>query len=401
MTQQGATNLPGKILVVDDDPSVAQAVEEPLSRYGIKIDKATNLETAMYMFNQSRYEVALIELEFAPLPGLALVQRWRSHELAEKRCCAFILLSGNKTTGTNDTLIKELGDLEILIKPFSTVQILPYLSRALATKKRTTAYQEMRDKVVSYYEKTKDFAKAAEEVQKKLPELGARGLPILYDLYEKAGKFDEALAIVNPILEKEPNNIAYLNAKGRLLMRLGRFQDAKNILAKCDELAPENIERLNELAIAQLELNDPAGSVKRFKQILKLNPDNPDLKFEMYSKLYERGHDDHAIQFGKETAKPMEIVRYYNNKGVMLSKDGKVGDALTEYKRALGFFPQFKENYRIHYNVALAKMQAKTRDGYAEAVKSLKTCLQLSPDFDKAKKTLETLEKALAPKKAS
>ena len=69
---QGGQNLPTKILIVDDDPAVAQGLDEPLSKYQIKVDKASNLETALYLFNTNRYDVCLVEVEFAPLPGLAL-----------------------------------------------------------------------------------------------------------------------------------------------------------------------------------------------------------------------------------------------------------------------------------------------------------------------------------------
>ena len=91
-----------------------------------------------------------------------------------------------------------------------------------------------------------DTEKAAEQVQKKLPELGPKGLNILYDLYEKANRFEDALNLVTPMLERDPNNIGLLNAKGRLLMRLGRFADAKACLQKSDELAPQNIERQSD-----------------------------------------------------------------------------------------------------------------------------------------------------------
>jgi tetratricopeptide (TPR) repeat protein len=390
-----SNNLPTKILVVDDDPTIAQGLDGPLSRYNIKVDRATTLETALYLFNTQRYDVVLVEIEFAPLPGLALIQKWRAHEVSEKRCTAFIVLSGNKTLGNNEGLVRELGDIEVLNKPCSAVQVLPFLSRGLATKKRLVAYAELKSKVINFYEKTHDFAKAAEQVQKRLPELGPKGLTVLYDLYEKANRFDDALAIVGPMLDRDPNNIALLNAKGRLLMRLGRFAEAKACLAKSDELAPQNIERLNELATAYLHLKDPENSVKRFREILSLSPEKPELKFEMFSRLYEHGFDEQAVAFGKETAKPMEIVRHYNNKGVMLSKDGNNQGALSEYKRALQFFPQFKENYRIYYNIALAHLQQKTKEAYEIAHKNLKHCLSLEPQFDKARKTLEQVERQL------
>lgn len=396
---QPAQNLPNKVLIVDDDPSVAQAIEEPLGRYNVRIDKATTLETALYLFNTQRYDVALVEIEFAPIPGLALVQKWRAHEISEKRSTAFIMLSGNKSLGNNEGLIRELGDLEVLSKPASAVQVLPYLSRGLATKKRLIAYHEMKSKVMTFYDKTKNFDKAAEQVKAKLGELGPKGLHMLYDLYEKGGRFEEALSIVSPMSDRDPNDIALLNAKGRLLMRLGRFADAKNVLIRADELAPQNIERLNEVATAFLQLKDPDNSMKTFKRILALHPEKPDMKFEMFSKLYDHGYDDQAVRFGKETAKPMEIVRHYNNKGVMLSKDSQTASALVEYNRALRFYPQFKENYRIYFNIALAHLQHKTREAYEEAAKNLKKCLELSPEFEKAKNTLETVEKALAGKK--
>jgi tetratricopeptide (TPR) repeat protein len=398
---QGNQNLPPKILVVDDDPAIPAAIDEPLSKYSIKVDKATNLETALYLFNQSRYDVVLVEIEFAPLPGLVLVQKWRAHEVMEKRCTAFVMMSGNKSLGTNEGLFKELGDLEIINKPFAVIQVLPFLSRGLATKKRLVAYLDMRHKIVDFYEKSNDFNKAAAQVQKKLPELGVKGLAMMYELYEKANRFEDALVIVSPMLDKDPNNIALLNAKGRLLMRLGRFKEAKECLTKADTLAPQNIERLNEVATAYLHLKDPDNSIKKFKEILDLNPEKPDLKFEMFSKLYEFGYDDHAVSLGKETAKPMEIVRHYNNKGVMLSKDGKAEEALVDYKRALRFFPQFKENYRIHFNIALAKIQQRSLESYMEAESNLKKCLELSPDFEKAKNTLDTLLKLIAKEKAS
>jgi tetratricopeptide (TPR) repeat protein len=397
---QPAQNLPPKILLVDDDAAVAQALEEPLGRYNVKVDKATTLETALYLFNTQRYDVVLVEIEFAPLAGLALIQKWRAHEVSEKRSTAIIMLSGNKSVGNNnEALIRELGDLEVLQKPCSAVQVLPYLSRGMATKKRLLAYIDMKSKVLDYYDKTKNFDKAADQVKGKLQDLGPKGLHLLYDLYEKGQKFEEALSIVSPMLDKDPNNIALLNAKGRLLMRLGKFAEAKELLAKADQLAPQNIERLFGVAEAYLKLKDPANGVKTYRQILALHPEKPEMKFDMFAKLFQGGFDDHAISFGKEVAKPMEIVRHYNNKGVMLSKDGKAGDALVDYGRALRFYPQFKENYRIYFNIALSHLQTKTRASYEEALKNLKKCLELSPEFEKAKKTLETVERALAPKK--
>ena len=184
-------------------------------------------------------------------------------------------------------------------------------------------------------------------------------------------------------------------------MRLGKFDEARQFLEKADSLAPQNIERINDMTNMYLELEEPDEAVKKMKEAMALHPEDPDLKFNMFSKLFNKGFDSHAVDFGKENAKPMEIVRHYNNKGVMLSKSDDRSGAIQEYNRALRFFPKFKENYRILFNIALAQAQEKSLPGYQEAEKNLKMCLELKPDFEKAKNTLEVVQKVLSKNKAS
>src|SRR5690606_10752602 len=109
--------------------------------------------------------------------------------------------------------------------------------------------------------------------------------------------------------------------------------------------------------------------------------------------LFEKGYDKQAQEFGRKTTKPMDVIRHYNNKGVELSKNGDLHGAIREYERALQFYPQFKENYRIYYNIALAQIKLKEPESIQKAIENLKLCLDLMPDFDKAHKTLEALEK--------
>ena len=387
--------LPNKILIVDDDPSVAQAIIEPLGRHAVKTDKASTLDTALYLFNTNRYDVVLLEIEFEPMPGLALVQKWRQHDIVDKRSTAFIMLAGNKNVENFQGTLRELGHLELLIKPFSMPQLITHLSRALITQGRLKAVLEAQTKVMSYFEKTGDLAKAADYIKSRLHEMGPAGYNMLYDLYEKGGNYTEAMGVVDGLLAKDPKNIALLNTKGRLLMKLGNFAEAKMYMERADAVAPHNIQRLTDLSDAFLNLKDPDGAVKTFDKLLPLKADEPGAKFEMFDKLYNFGFDEHAIKFGKEHAQPVEIVRHYNNKGVLLSKDGNTEKALTEYQRALRFYPKFRENYRILYNVALANIGLKTRDSLRIAQQSLVKCIELAPDFEKAKTLLKTVEESL------
>ncbi len=396
------SNLPNKILVVDDDPSIAQGLEDPLKRQNITLVSAPGLDTAFYHFNQQRFTVVLVELEFAPLSGLALIQKWRKHDDPEKRQTGFIVLAGSQRDAEDAALTRELGDIEIIPKPFTVIQLLPFLSRALARRDRAMALDEMRIKVGKIQKLDNGMEKAIGALRKELPNLGAQGLLLMCDVYEAGGSNEEALTLVERLLEKSENDVSLMNRKGRLLLKLGRFKDARIVMEKADKAAPQNLERIEAMSDMYLKLNEPDKSVSKMKDLLGLNPEQPDIKFSMFEKLNNAGFSSHAQSFCRETTEPGEVVRFYNNKGVALAKEGDRDAAISEYEKALQYFPNFKENYRILFNIGLAYTNVKTHEAYEKAAHSLRRCLELAPDFDKARNALATIEKSLSsqPKKA-
>ena len=46
-----------------------------LEKYKIKVDVASDRETAMYLFNQNIYPVVLIEIDFPDIPGLGFTAK--------------------------------------------------------------------------------------------------------------------------------------------------------------------------------------------------------------------------------------------------------------------------------------------------------------------------------------
>lgn len=391
-------NLPSKILIVDGDPTVAAGLKGPLDRHGVKVLGASDLESALYLFNQNRIEVAIIELAFEKMPGLVLVQRWRAHEVQEKRFTGFIVATGNSKDKYNEEimLLKELKDIEVVEKPLTVPAILSYLSRGKATRARALKMEDLRTNIFALAKQGGKFDKAVSMIQSSMTDLGTRGQKMLIDLYETHGKFADALGVVEQLLQQDPNNIAAINDKGRLLLKMGQHQDALKFMERADKAAPENIERINDLATLYLKMNQPKNAVEKMKQYIEFHPDKPDLKFEMFSRLYDFGYDEHAQNLCEETTSPMEVVRYYNNKGVALAKAGNVEGALTEYERSLKFYPKFKENYRILYNIALAHLSKKTRGSYGVALEYVNKCLEMKPTFDKALKTKASIVAALA-----
>jgi len=387
--------LPSKVLIVDDDPTITKYFEEQLKKFNVNILKANNLETAMYLFNQNRFEVAIVELEFGELPGLALIQKWRNHDVLEKRATGFVVMAGQQRTQGEINLIREMGDVELVSKPVNMPQLIPILTRLLLRRREQMAFGEFKQKIIEPFVRAGELKKAIAATERKLAEFGQPGQELLFELLTKAGESERCLTLVDAMLQKQPNNAALLNSKGSMLMKAGKYKEAAVILEQVDKIAPGHIERINEMATLYLHLNKPDASVAKMKELVALNPEKEDVKFQMFSKLYDFGFDEHAQALGKETAKPTEIVRHYNNKGVIMSKNADREGALKEYARALKFYPKFKENYRIYYNIALALIARKSIEGYKEAAENLQKCLELSPDFDKGKKTLEAVHRAI------
>lgn len=393
-------NLPEKILIVDSDSTVSSSVDQALIKYGIKVFSATDHETALYLFNQHRFDVVCIELDFTALPGLILLQKWRAHEIEDKSHFGALLLIGNRNRqrSGHQKLIQELRNVECLNKPFSAIQILPILSRLKAAKHRSLRNEEIKNTALKLGSKAERLDKAIGFIKKNTAQLGPGAIEIILTLYEKHQKWDEALQTLEVLMSKENNNIGYINAYGRVLMRMGRHSEALKFLQKADQAAPENLNRIQDLTSLYLELSMPIEAIDKMKQSIQLHPERPDLKFDMFSQLQGYGHEGYAQKLCEETTSPIEVVRYYNNKGVALKNIGNIDAALEQYEKSLKFYPKFKENYRIYYNIALAHIGLKTRSSYKEAIFFLDECLKMKKDFDKARAIKERIKNALEAK---
>jgi tetratricopeptide (TPR) repeat protein len=396
-----STQLPNKILIVDSDESVIKNMKTALEPYQVRVDQALNHETAMYLFNQNLYPVVIIELEFESMPGLILIQKWRQHENRQRRRTAFIATSGNRNAGlpARSKLIEELDNIQTIYKPVTEVQLLSYLRRAKQQYEANETYSEIRYKVDTVGRERANLDHALQLVKKHLPEMGGKGVHLMRDLYEYHEMWENALAVVENVLKSDPKNIAMLNSKGRILMQQGRYEEALKNMEIADKEAPNNIERINAMAMAYLENNQPKKSVAKMKELINFHPEAPDMKFDLFSKLYDHGFDEQAQQLCKDTTNPLEVVRHYNNKGVALAKMGKVDEAIAEYQRSLEFYPKFKENYRIYYNIALAHLSYRRRDHYQAALRNVDRCLELKPEFEKAQKTRQSIKDQLETRK--
>lgn len=387
--------LPRKVIIVDDQPVGLQSLKDFLETQGIQTLIAPDYGSAMYTFNSTSVDVAVVLLELGGMSGLTLIQKFRSNEIIAKRCAGIVVTSKSRTLSlTDENLSKELGGIEILSKPFQPVQLLPFLSRARIRSVKDMKFDEFKQKLVDFYRRTKNIEKAIEALNQKVGDFGNPGQLLMLELLEEASRLEEALTLVRHLLQQKDliDNIALVNAEARILMKLKRFEEAATSFEKADSLAPKNIARLNQMASLYLTMRKADKSVDKMKGLLELNPENQDLKFDMFAQLQQHGFDEHAIAFCRSTTTPPEIVKHYNNKGVLKSKSGDADGALKEYLDALRFYPEFNQNSRVHFNAALAHVNSRKPGSVAKAIEQLELALKLEPGYDKAQQLLAKLK---------
>lgn len=388
-------NLPSKILVVDDDESVINQLEKLVSSYNVYIEKCPTLNKALYYFNQKLFDAAIIEMEFEELPGTVIAQKFRENENPIKRNTPLIISMGIKRNRSEAALITELGDVTLLSKPFSTGGVLKALTQAKQIGKNRARLEEVLNKVVKPLLMQGKLEKAIKISEQKLLPLGEKGMFETSLIMEEAKQYDMAINLLNELCVKYQSNMKYINALARLYTSLGDFAKAKIFYEKADKIAPENLNRLTEMAGLYLALKEPVKSVEKYTKLLSLNPEKPEMKFQVYQEIFDSGFEEHARDLCRSTSTPLELIRHFNNKGVLCSKQQKYEEAIAEYRKARDLIPLSKDLYKIIYNMAIANINLKKRENVEIAHELLEEVLELKPNFQKAIEKIKMTTKAL------
>ncbi len=102
-----------RLLVVEDDPALAQALALALSRRGFHVSQATNGRTALARATQEEFAVVVLDLTLPEMDGLEVLRRVREHGVTTP----VIVLTARGTVGDRVQGLR-LGADDYLPKPF-------------------------------------------------------------------------------------------------------------------------------------------------------------------------------------------------------------------------------------------------------------------------------------------
>ena len=127
-----------KILIIEDDPYVADLIEIHLKDLGCELDRTSDGLAGVEKFQEQEYALVILDLMLPKLDGLEVCKRIR----AENRYTPILMLTA-KAEELDKVLGLELGADDYLTKPFSVRELT---ARIKALFRRMEADREKTDK---------------------------------------------------------------------------------------------------------------------------------------------------------------------------------------------------------------------------------------------------------------
>lgn len=144
--------MPDKILLIEDDLSISEMVEDYLTKEGFTVDCAFDGEEAFRKFMQSSYDLILLDLMLPKLNGMEFLRMVREKSLLP------ILIMSAKDGDADKAIGLGFGADDYIAKPFSMIELCARIKAAI---RRATQYsgtrQEAENKLITVHDITMDL----------------------------------------------------------------------------------------------------------------------------------------------------------------------------------------------------------------------------------------------------
>lgn len=163
----------GKILVVDDDPSICEVFRLYLEKDGYSVSIANDGETALKMFTEMPQDIMLIDIMLPKMDGNQLCR-----EIRQISNVPIIMISAKEET-FDKVLALELGADDYIIKPFDAKEVI---ARIKAVLRRTKSKNFEEIKVIEYDNLSINLTNYELKVQGKPIPTPPKELELIYHL---------------------------------------------------------------------------------------------------------------------------------------------------------------------------------------------------------------------------
>ncbi|MBL0938023.1 MAG: sigma-54-dependent Fis family transcriptional regulator [Gemmatimonadaceae bacterium] len=136
-----------RILVIDDEPGIRQALGQLLEYEGFEVRTASNGTEGISLYDSFRPQLVFLDVKMAGLDGLEVLKRLRQADAN----ATVVMISGHATIQTA-VEATQLGAYDILEKPLDTDRVLVLLRNAFENRELTEENARLRETIESRYE---------------------------------------------------------------------------------------------------------------------------------------------------------------------------------------------------------------------------------------------------------
>ncbi|OGQ82522.1 MAG: hypothetical protein A3G40_12645 [Deltaproteobacteria bacterium RIFCSPLOWO2_12_FULL_57_22] len=170
--------IKGKILVVDDEERICEAVEKALERIGYDVESSLDALVAWEKFQKSAFDMVICDIKMPGMDGMALLDRVKEHDATT----LVIMITGYASIESAVESIKK-GAQEYIPKPFTPDQIRFVVERAFERKRLADENIYLRGELKQLYGKDVVIGKS-------------QGMQQVFDLAVRVAETDSSVLVL-------------------------------------------------------------------------------------------------------------------------------------------------------------------------------------------------------------
>jgi tetratricopeptide (TPR) repeat protein len=159
-------------------------------------------------------------------------------------------------------------------------------------------------------------------------------------------RIPQAEFLLRQHLKQYPTDVAAIRMLGEVAGRLGRNQDAENLLARCLELAPSFSAARYNYALALHRQNKSAAALQQLEQLTASEPRDSGYRNLKAVVLASIGNYQESLEiYADVLAKHPDQWKIWMSYGHALSTAGRLEESIAAYRRCIQLAPLFGEAY--------------------------------------------------------
>lgn len=194
------------------------------------------------------------------------------------------------------------------------------------------------------------------------------------------GRHEEALRVIAQAVSVRPNEPAWHNEAGKILMKLRRPDQAIMAFRMAVSLAPGFAEALYNLGTAYQEKSQMPEAIAAYRQAIVLRRDYAEAYNNLGNTLLElKDYGGAADALRRAIALMPGFAPAQHNLGCVLYDSGQIDTSIEQFLKAISIDPNLSDAWCSLGNAL------KDQGNYDEAIQAMKRALELRPDYWQAR----------------